>query len=363
MDPPTELAPAAMGELVDSIAAYNNSANAIGFSVYYYIDQMYSQPGLRLLAVDGVTPSNDTIASESYPLCNEFYAVLHADAAADSPERSFTTGWIPPPDRTASKIRLCSGGTRHCSEQCRLIFQQLTASCISVTILHMNVETFLQRKAQYGQFLLPCGKPLAHPAAQPHHSGVQSAGNFALRPCAHRPAAQRCAAHQVDARLLFDGNEVEIRIFLERSLDIVIGIEFIKMLAKHSPGSSLEVLLYAIARHLVVGHDSAVENLLSVGAIALIFIVRKFFFVPAFGAHLPDGHPAPDLSPKQSGIPAEEFISRLKERAKAEVAEAIPSEEETLMSTILSRPPRSQNNINKNAPQHCRKTSRLRGIL
>ena len=87
MDPPTELAPTAMGELVDSIAEYNNSANAIGFSVYYYIDQMYSQPGLRLLAVDGVTPSNDTIASESYPLCNEFYAVLHADAAADSPER------------------------------------------------------------------------------------------------------------------------------------------------------------------------------------------------------------------------------------------------------------------------------------
>ena len=153
--------------------------------------------------------------------------------------------------------------------------------------------------------------------------------------------------------LLFYGNEVEIRSFLERSLDIVIGIEFIKMLAKHSPGSSLEVLLYAIARHLVVGHDSAVENLLSVGAIflifkvffrkkasalenllsvgaiALIFIVRKFFFVPAFGAHLPDGHPAPDLSPKQSGIPAEEFISRLKDRAKAEVAEAIPSEEET----------------------------------
>ena len=66
--------------------------------------------------------------------------------------------------------------------------------------------------------------------------------------------------------LLIDGNEVEIRTFLERSLDIVIGIEFIKMLAKHSPGSSLEVLLYAIARHLV------------------------------------DGHLAPDLSPAQSGI-------------------------------------------------------------
>ena len=129
--------------------------------------------------------------------------------------------------------------------------------------------------------------------------------------------------------LFIDGNDVEIRTFLERALDIVIGIEFIKMLAKHSPGSSLEVLLYAIARHMVIGHESAFENLLSVAAIALIFVVRKFFFVPAFGAHLPDGKPAPDLTPNQSGIPADAFLSRLKERAKAEVAEAIPSEEET----------------------------------
>ena len=87
MTPPSELAPAEMGELVDSIADYNNSANAIGFSVYYYIDQMYSKPGLRLLAVDDVAPSNDTLADGSYPLCNDFYAVIHPDAAADSPER------------------------------------------------------------------------------------------------------------------------------------------------------------------------------------------------------------------------------------------------------------------------------------
>ena len=118
--------------------------------------------------------------------------------------------------------------------------------------------------------------------------------------------------------LLTDADSLEIRTFLERALDIVIGIEFIKMLAKHSPGSSLEVLLYAIARHMVVGHESAIENLLSVGAIALIFIVRKFFFVPAFGAHLPDGHPAPDLTPNQSGIPAEEFRERLRKRIHAE---------------------------------------------
>src|SRR5699024_9108437 len=51
------------------------------------IDQMYSQPGLRLLAVEGVEPSNDTIAAQEYPLCNDFYAVIRANAAPDSPER------------------------------------------------------------------------------------------------------------------------------------------------------------------------------------------------------------------------------------------------------------------------------------
>lgn len=103
--------------------------------------------------------------------------------------------------------------------------------------------------------------------------------------------------------LLFDGNEVEIRIFLERSLDIVIGIEFIKMLAKHSPGSSLEVLLYAIARHMIVGHEDAVQNLVSVGAIALIFIIRKYFFVPSFGYKMPGGKIAPDMEQKDAETP------------------------------------------------------------
>ena len=87
MDAPTELRPTEMGGLVDSIASYNNAANAIGYSVYYYIDQMYSQPGLRLLAVDDVLPSNDTIADQSYPLCNDFYAAIRQDSTADSSER------------------------------------------------------------------------------------------------------------------------------------------------------------------------------------------------------------------------------------------------------------------------------------
>lgn len=96
--------------------------------------------------------------------------------------------------------------------------------------------------------------------------------------------------------LLTDADSMEVHTFLKRALDIVIGIEFIKMLAKHSPGSVLEVLLYAIARHMIVGHEDAVQNLVSVGAIALIFIIRKYFFVPSFGHKLSGGQPAPDIT-------------------------------------------------------------------
>lgn len=103
--------------------------------------------------------------------------------------------------------------------------------------------------------------------------------------------------------LLTDADSLEIRTFLERALDIVIGIEFIKMLAKHSPGSVLEVLLYAIARHMIVGHEDAVQNLVSVVAIALIFIIRKYFFVPSFGHKMPGGEIAPDMEQKAAETP------------------------------------------------------------
>ena len=83
----------------------------------------------------------------------------------------------------------------------------------------------------------------------------------------------------------------------QEMFNLVIGIEFIKMLAKHSPGSALEVLLYAIARQMILGHESALESFISVASIGLIFLIRRFVFVPSFGSTMPDGQPAPDTEP------------------------------------------------------------------
>ncbi len=70
--------------------------------------------------------------------------------------------------------------------------------------------------------------------------------------------------------------------FLEFALMLVVGIEFVKMLIKHTPGSVLEVLLFAIARHLVLNHDNGLENVLCILAIAGIFAIRKFLSCESF---------------------------------------------------------------------------------
>lgn len=74
--------------------------------------------------------------------------------------------------------------------------------------------------------------------------------------------------------------------FLGHAFNVIIGIEFIKMLAKHTPGATIEVLLFSLAREMVVEHTTPVENLIGIITIALLFIIRKYLFVPSFGTHV-----------------------------------------------------------------------------
>jgi len=84
MDAPSMLKPAEMEGLVDDIASYSNSNNALGYSVYYYVRNMYKVPGIKLLGVNGIEPSAETIASGQYPYLNSFYAVIRQDEPAGS---------------------------------------------------------------------------------------------------------------------------------------------------------------------------------------------------------------------------------------------------------------------------------------
>ena len=70
----------------------------------------------------------------------------------------------------------------------------------------------------------------------------------------------------------------QLNSFLAEALLLVIGVELVVMLSLHIPGVLLEVLLYAIARKLILlpknsGMGDLLLGILSIGA---IFAIRKF---------------------------------------------------------------------------------------
>nr|WP_320025926.1 phosphate-starvation-inducible PsiE family protein [uncultured Acetobacterium sp.] len=67
--------------------------------------------------------------------------------------------------------------------------------------------------------------------------------------------------------------------FLGAAFNVIIGLEFLKMIIKQTPGSVVEVLLFAISRQLVVEHMTALENLLGVLAIAVLFLIYRYLLV------------------------------------------------------------------------------------
>ena len=89
LPPKTELVQGMMMSLMDAIAVYDNSAGAIGYSVYSYAAQMYANANkVKYIAVDGVAPSKATMADESYPLLSCTY-IIYTDKSPES-AREFT---------------------------------------------------------------------------------------------------------------------------------------------------------------------------------------------------------------------------------------------------------------------------------
>lgn len=77
-------------------------------------------------------------------------------------------------------------------------------------------------------------------------------------------------------KVLVSGGVFEFDKFLERLFNLIIGVEFTRMLCQHTPNTIIEVLMFAAARQLMIFHNGAIDMLIGVVAIALLFAVRKF---------------------------------------------------------------------------------------
>lgn len=73
------------------------------------------------------------------------------------------------------------------------------------------------------------------------------------------------------------GNPFEFRNYFSLIMQLIIGIEFVKMISKHTPESMVEVLLFVIARKILVDDPNYWEIAVGILAIAILFIVKEYF--------------------------------------------------------------------------------------
>ena len=73
-----------------------------------------------------------------------------------------------------------------------------------------------------------------------------------------------------------DGYFSSSHTYLHNILTIVVGLEFVRMLINLTPANTLEVLIVAIARQVIVDHSNPINNVVCVVCIAGLFAIRRF---------------------------------------------------------------------------------------
>ena len=73
-----------------------------------------------------------------------------------------------------------------------------------------------------------------------------------------------------------EGYFADLNNYLHNILTIVVGLEFVRMLIDMTPANTIEVLIVAIARQVILTHDNPWSNLASVLCIAGLFATRRF---------------------------------------------------------------------------------------
>ena len=72
---------------------------------------------------------------------------------------------------------------------------------------------------------------------------------------------------------LYLDNGFDLSDFMKKSFDLVIGVELLKMFCRHDIDS-------IVARQMVIEHLAIKEALIGCIAVAILFAVRRFLFVP-----------------------------------------------------------------------------------
>lgn len=87
MEPPATWIASSMEGLLSAVREYDNSAAALGYTVYYYANDMEMAQDLKVLAIEGIAPSAQTIRNGDYPFLNPYFVAIRKNLPQDDPAR------------------------------------------------------------------------------------------------------------------------------------------------------------------------------------------------------------------------------------------------------------------------------------
>lgn len=66
-----------MGGIIKEVADYKNKSTSIGFSFRFYVEGIIKNPDIKMIAINGVTPTKENIKNGTYPIIAPVYAVTY----------------------------------------------------------------------------------------------------------------------------------------------------------------------------------------------------------------------------------------------------------------------------------------------
>ncbi len=81
-----------MDGLINVVSDYENHKNAIGYSFRYFVQNMNKDIDIKVLSLNGVAPTKETIRNKTYPITDNFYAIT-VDGR-ETPETKEFINWI-----------------------------------------------------------------------------------------------------------------------------------------------------------------------------------------------------------------------------------------------------------------------------
>lgn len=87
MEAPTEQVNDMMSGIIERVSDYKNKTNSIGFSFRYYLEGIIKNPNVKMVSIDGVSPTVENIKNGKYPVTTPLYAVTYEDNPNQNVER------------------------------------------------------------------------------------------------------------------------------------------------------------------------------------------------------------------------------------------------------------------------------------